>query len=249
MTPRHLLDVTGLRTGYGRIQVVHGVDLAAPRGAVVGLLGPSGAGKSTTLQAIAGLRPVTAGQVSLRGQRIDGMPPHEIARAGVGLLPEAPAVFATLTVEENLQLGHQAQRWTRWGEDGPPTEGDDDEALTRAVDLFPQLARLRRRAAGSLSGGEQQMVALARVFLASPEVLLLDEISMGLAPRVVHQLYEPVERMRDAGVTVVLVEQQLTHALRLAELCYVMVNGRIRLVAEPGELRRGTAAAAGYLGT
>lgn len=240
--PGHLLEVRGLRTGYGRIQVVHGVDVSAPRGAIVGLLGPSGAGKSTTLHAIAGLRPMSAGTVRYDGERIDGLSPHEIARRGVGLLPEAPAVFATLTVAENLALGHQVQQWTR---DVAP----DEEATERAVEVFPQLGDLLGRTAGSLSGGEQQMVALARVFLARPSLLLLDEISMGLAPGVVRQLYEPVERMRDEGVTVVLVEQQLTHALRLADVCYVMVNGRIRLVAEPAELRRGTAAVAGYLGT
>lgn len=245
MTPDHLLQVSALRTGYGRIQVVHGVDLAAPRGSVVGLLGPSGAGKSTTLHAIAGLRPVTSGQVRVDGERVDGLAPHQIARRGVGLLPEAPAVFASLTVAENLRLGHQAAGSAA----GPGPDAPDDDPIDRAVGVFPQLAGLLQRTAGSLSGGEQQMVALARVFLARPRLLLLDEISMGLAPKLVHRLYEPVARLRDEGVTIVLVEQQLTHALRLADLCYVMVNGRIRLVAEPGELRRGTAAVAGYLGT
>lgn len=258
----HQLEVRALTTGYGRIDVVRDVTVTAPHGTVVALLGPSGAGKTTTLRAVAGLLPVRAGSVWHAGRRIDGLGPHAIARRGVVLMPERDAVFTSLTVEENLRLGYETARLGRGprgfrlaarllsGGRDAGGHGPDGFAAARreAVAVFPQLAGLLGRRAATLSGGERQMLALARVFLTDPDVLLLDEMSMGLAPRVVEDLYEPVGRLRNRGVTVVLVEQDLQRVLTVADLCYVLVGGRVRLVAEPGELRSGAVTLPGYPG-
>jgi len=231
-----LLSLEDVRAGYGRIEVLHGLSLAVPRGSVVALLGPNGAGKTTTLRAIAGLLPLRSGAVRLDGRRIDGRRPSAIARRGVVLVPEGRGIFPGLSVEENLQIAHRsapaaaAGPWTAWLEEIGTT--------------FPRLVERLGQQAGLLSGGEQQMLALCRSLVGSPEVLLFDELSMGLAPILVTQLLEQVDALRAAGRTIVLVEQYLTHALRLADLCYVLAKGRVAWCGEPGELRDGSATGA-----
>ena len=238
MSVEPLLEVAGVSTGYGRIEVVHDVDLVAPRGTVVALLGPSGAGKTTLLRAVSGMLPLYAGTVRFAGERIDGSPPDQIAARGLVHVPERGSIFASLTVEDNLRLGLETVPGTSL-----------DERLPAVLDAFPRLDELRHREAGTLSGGEQQMVALGRAFIARPRALLLDELSMGLAPQIVDRLYQPLTAMRDRGVAVVLVEQHLDRVLRVADICYIIVSGRVVRVAEPAELSSGGGAATGYFGT
>ncbi len=224
------LELSEVRTGYGRIEILHGLDLQVPAGSVVALLGPNGAGKTTTLRAISGTLPVTSGTIRFLGRRIDNRRPSDIARRGVVLVPEGRGVFPNLTVADNLQVAHRsapaevAGRWEEWR----------DTTLA----TFPRLGERLDQQAGSLSGGEQQMLAVCRALVGRPDVVLFDELSMGLAPKVVAELFERVAALRDAGRTIVLVEQHLTHALALADLCYVLAKGRVAWVGEPGELRR-----------
>jgi branched-chain amino acid transport system ATP-binding protein len=232
MTP--LLEVRDVRAGYGRIEVLHGLTLAVPAGTVVAVLGPNGAGKSTLLRAISGLLPVTSGSVRLDGARIDGRRPSAIARRGLALVPEGRGVFAGLTVEDNLRIAHRsvpadaAGPWDAW--------------LAQIVGVFPRLGERRQQTAGSLSGGEQQMLAMSRALVGRPKVVLVDELSMGLAPIVVELLFEQIAALRAGGQTIVLVEQYLTHALRYADLCYILAKGRVAWCGEPGELASSNAA-------
>src|SRR5438132_9242513 len=234
-----LLEVDHVTSGYGKVEVLHDLSIAVPEGAVVALLGPNGAGKTTTLRAISGTLPVWRGQARLDGRRIDGRSPYEIARLGVTLVPEGRGIFPGLNVRENLEIGVRA------GSNG----GSGRQARLRDVlDAFPRLEERLSQRAGTLSGGEQQMLSLSRAFLAEPRLLLLDEISMGLAPRIVEQLFESVGRLKEQGLSIVLVEQYLTYALRLADICYVLAKGSIGFVGEPAELRGGEALASSYLG-
>jgi branched-chain amino acid transport system ATP-binding protein len=233
------LELQDVAAGYGRIQVLHGVDLVVPRGAVVALLGANGAGKTTTLRTIAGALAPSRGRILLDGARIDGRAANEVARAGVTLVPEGRGIFRGLTVADNLEIGARAARRS--------TAAQRSERLTAVHDAFPRLRERHGQKAGTLSGGEQQMLALSRAFLADPQVLLMDEISMGLAPIIVASLFDSIAALRASGLTIVLVEQFLTYALRLADICYVMAKGRIVFVGEPSELRSGLPLA-GYLG-
>jgi branched-chain amino acid transport system ATP-binding protein len=227
------LELVGVRAGYGRIEVLHGLDLAVPEGCVAALLGPNGAGKTTTLRAISGTLPVTGGAIRLDGRRIDRLRTPTIARRGVTLIPEGRGIFPGLTVAENLRITHRS---------GGAGGGGDAEPwpvwLERVTATFPILGTRLGQVAGSLSGGEQQMLALSRALVGRPRVVLVDELSMGLAPLVVEQLFEQIAALRDAGQTVLLVEQYLGHALRHADLCYVLAKGRVAFVGEPGELER-----------
>jgi len=229
-----------VRAGYGRIEVLHGLDVAVPEGCVVALLGPNGAGKTTALRTVAGTLPARRGSIHLDGRRIDGRRPCDIAAGGLVLVPEGRGVFGGMTVAENLRIAHrsapaaQAAPWEAW--------------LAEIVGRFPRLGERLDQLAGSLSGGEQQMLSLARALVGNPRVILFDELSMGLAPMVVEMLFEQVARLRDEGRTIVLVEQYVTHALRLADLCYVLAKGRVAWCGEPGELRAGEGAVAGFLG-
>ena len=227
------LELRGVSAGYGRIEVVHDIDLVVPAGSVVALLGPNGAGKTTTLAAIAGTIPLMQGDVLLDGQPIQQLSAYERNRRGVVLVPEGRSVFPSLSVEDNLELVVRAA-----------TKNSDTRAerLGEVWDIFPRLAERRNQRAGTLSGGEQQMLALSRAFLSSARVLLMDEISMGLAPVLVENLFDAVEKLRDRGRTIVLVEQFLTYALRLADLCYVLGRGRIQFVGDAGEMRDGAGA-------
>ena len=234
-----LLEVDGVTSGYGKVEVLHDLSIGVPEGTVVALLGPNGAGKTTTLKVISGTLPVWQGNVMYDGKRIDGRSPYEIARSGVTLVPEGRGIFPGLNVRENLEIGVRA--------------GDSDESrgdrLEQVLTTFPRLRERLSQRAGTLSGGEQQMLALSRAFLGNPRVLLMDEISMGLAPRIVEQLFESVNELRERGLTIVLVEQYLTYALRFADICYVLAKGRIEFVGEASELRDSEALASSYLGT
>jgi len=228
-----VLELRGVSAGYGRIEVVHDIDLVVPAGSVVALLGPNGAGKTTTLAAIAGTIPLMQGDLLLDGRSVRGLSTYERTRRGIVLVPEGRSVFPSLSVEDNLELVVRAatnDSLTR------------NERLSEVWEIFPRLAERREQRAGTLSGGEQQMLALSRAFLSSARVLLMDEISMGLAPVLVENLFDAVKKLRDRGRTIVLVEQFLTYALQLADICYVLGRGRIRFIGDAGEMRNGVGA-------
>ena len=218
-----IVELRGVRAGYGRIEVLHGIDVAVPGGSVTAVLGPNGAGKSTMLRVLAGLHPATAGDVLIAGRRVNGARADDLARAGLCLVPEGRGVFPNLTVRENLRVATHAGRAL------PAVEAD-------AYARFPRLAERREQVAGTLSGGEQQMLALARAVATRPAVLLLDELSMGLAPLVVSGLYEEVRRIADDGVAVVVVEQFARVALRVAATGVVMIGGRVVAAGTAAEL-------------
>ncbi|MGQ0830418.1 MAG: ABC transporter ATP-binding protein [Microthrixaceae bacterium] len=232
------LELDDVHAGYGRIEILHGVTLKVPAGAVVALLGPNGVGKTTTLRAISGTLPVTSGSIRLDGRRIDNRRASVIASRGLVLVPEGRGVFPALSVRENLRVAHRSAP----AEAAGPWEG----WLEEIVGTFPRLGERLEQAAGSLSGGEQQMLSVCRALVGSPRVVLFDELSMGLAPLVVAELFDRVAALRDAGRTIVLVEQYLTYALELADLCYVLAKGQVVWAGEPAELRN-SASAASYL--
>lgn len=232
-----LLTLEEVTTGYGRVEILHGLSITVPAGTVVALLGPNGAGKTTTLNAISGTIPVWRGAIRLGGRRLDGRSAYTIARRGVTLVPEGRGIFPSLSVGENLEIAARAA-------DSPPA--DRAAALDYVLQKFPRLSERRSQRAGTMSGGEQQMLALSRALLADPKVLLMDEISMGLAPLIVEDLFSAVAAQKTAGRTIVLVEQYLTYALRYADLCYILVKGEVAFVGEPSELRS-SAVTAAYL--
>jgi branched-chain amino acid transport system ATP-binding protein len=215
-----LLEVDGLDVRHGAVHAVRGISFDADRGEIVGLIGPNGAGKSSTLHAIMGVVPAAAGDVRVRGHSLVGRRPEDVARTGVALVPEGRRIFAELTVEENLRLGLAARRNGRAG-------------LARAYELFPVVHEFRRRQAGALSGGQQQQLAIARALVAEPEVLLLDEPSLGLAPRVVDVVFEALQEIRDQGIAILLVEQRAQRTVALADRSHVLANGRLRLTLGP----------------
>ncbi len=218
------LTVSGVRAAYGRIEVIHGVDLVVPPGSVFALLGPNGAGKSTLLKVISGRIQPTAGEVRIGDRLVGKTPPEKLARAGLCAIPEGRGIFPNLTVRENLRI------WTYGGGEGP---GEVEE---RTFAAFPRLRDRRRQMAGTLSGGEQQMLAISRALVTEPEILLLDELSMGLAPLIVRELYELVGRLAQQGTTVLLVEQFVTTALTVATHAAIMVHGRIQQEGSPQEM-------------
>ena len=208
-----VLALEGVHAVYGLSRVLHGVSLEAAAGEVVSLLGRNGAGKSTTLKAVVGLVEVTGGAVRLDGREITRVPTHQISRLGVGYVPEDRRIFTDLTVEENLSVGEKGPG--RWGRD-------------RVYEFFPKLAAMARRRGGSLSGGEQQMLTVARTLMGNPRLLLLDEPSEGLAPVVVKALAEQIAALKREGLTILLSEQNLKFAARLADRVYVIERGQIR---------------------
>jgi branched-chain amino acid transport system ATP-binding protein len=213
--PEPLLVVERVSAGYGAGDVLHGVDLVVDDGGVVALLGPNGAGKSTLLRTIAGFVRPSAGSIRLAGLPVDGHDPSTIARCGVYLVPERRAVFPNLTVADNLRLATAAPE-RRWHED-----------LQQALELFPRLVERRDQLARTMSGGEQQMLALARAFAARPRLLLLDEPSLGLAPKVVDEVFEAIRRFMAERISVVLVEQYVERALALADEVTIVRNGQV----------------------
>ncbi|MFN2561264.1 MAG: ABC transporter ATP-binding protein [Jatrophihabitans sp.] len=218
-----ILELIDVHAAYGRIEVLRGVDLLVPRGAVMALLGANGAGKTTLLRVISALMPMTAGDIHLGGVHVSNATPDELTRAGLTMVPEGRGVFPNLTVEENLWLASYS---------GRPV----DKILTDAYGRFPRLKERRRQLAGSLSGGEQQMLSLARALSSDPALLLLDELSMGLAPLIVESLYDTVAEIAESGVSIVVVEQFASSALRVSDYAAVMHGGRIVETGEPGEI-------------
>jgi branched-chain amino acid transport system ATP-binding protein len=216
------LELRGLEVRYGAVSAVRGVDLAIGRGEIVGLIGPNGAGKSTTLHAIMGLVPLHSGEVRLNGQALRARSPDAVARAGVALVPEGRRIFADFSVEENLRLGLAASR-------------DGDRALESVYELFPMLHESRRRHAGALSGGQQQQLAIGRALVAGPEVLLLDEPSLGLAPTAVDRVFDALGAIRERGVAILLVEQRAQRTVAFADRTHVLANGELRMVLGPSD--------------
>jgi branched-chain amino acid transport system ATP-binding protein len=229
-----LLELVGIRAAYGGIEVLHGVDLAVPRGAVVALLGANGAGKSTTVKVAAGLLAPTAGRVHVAGHDVTGASCHDLARIGVCTIPEGHGVFPNLTVRENLWMATQVSG---------RLDGLEEAAYAR----FPLLGPRRHQLAGSLSGGEQQMLALSRALVTDPALLVLDELSMGLAPIVVQQLYEIVAQVAQEGISILVVEQFARAVLGIADRAAIMVNGVVAHAGTPAELQSELSSA--YLGS
>ncbi len=222
MTAEPVLELDGIEVRYGGVAAVRDLRLTLGRGEIVGLIGPNGAGKSTTLHAIMGLVPVAGGEIRLRGSRLRGQP-EDRARAGIGLVPEGRHIFASLTVEENLRLGLSARR---------SMEGVAEDR-ERVTELFPVIGEFSHRAAGTLSGGQQQQLAIARALMARPEILLLDEPSLGLAPLVVETLFETLATIREGGVSILLVEQRGALTVRFADRTHVLSNAELRLTLTP----------------
>jgi branched-chain amino acid transport system ATP-binding protein len=217
------LELDELEVRYGPVAAVRDVTFSVGAGEIVGLIGPNGAGKSTTLHAVTGLVPIGRGDVRLDGRSLRGLPPEAISRAGVALVPEGRRIFARFTVEENLRLGLAGRR------DG------DRAAIREAFELFPVLEGFRRRQAGTLSGGEQQQLAIARGLVARPRVLLLDEPSLGLAPRAVEEVFGKLDEIRGRGVTILLVEQRAQRTVALADRTHVLANGELRMTLGPDD--------------
>ncbi len=237
-----MLKIENLSAGYGKVQVLHGISMEVPRGKVVTLIGSNGAGKTTTMRAISGMIAPTSGQISLNDKRIDGRESYHIARLGLAHSPEGRRVFATMTVTDNLRLG-AFPRYT-----GSRPKGDVEADLEKAMELFPRLKERRMQLAGTLSGGEQQMLAMARATMLNPEVVLLDEPSMGLAPILVDEVFKIISRLKAQGVTMLLVEQFAAAALAVADYGYVLENGRISVHGPAEKLRDDPAVKAAYLG-
>jgi branched-chain amino acid transport system ATP-binding protein len=237
-----MLSISNLHAGYGNVEVLQGISLEVPQGQVVTLIGSNGAGKTTTMRAISGMIAPRQGTVTLGGKDITGQESHRIARMGVAHSPEGRRVFATMSVTDNLRLG-AFPRYT-----GSRPKGDIEADLERAMDYFPRLKERRTQLAGTLSGGEQQMLAMARAMMMNPEVVLLDEPSMGLAPILVEEVFRIISRLRAEGVTMLLVEQFAAAALEVADYGYVMENGRIAVHGPTAKLRDDPAVKAAYLG-
>ena len=233
--PDVFLSTHGLRAGYGDFQALFGVDLNLCSGEVLALIGANGAGKSTLLKAVAGLVPCRSEMVRLHGKEIGGQRPDKIARRGIALVPEGRRLFRSLTVEENLVIGGERAQKGKW-------------SLGRIYSLFPILAERRKSLGTELSGGQQQMVAIGRALMANPDVILFDEISLGLAPVVINDIYAVFPIIIDSGVAAILVEQDVSRALSVAHRFVCMQEGRISLTGEPSQFSRAEVTAA-YFGT
>ncbi|MCY1364427.1 High-affinity branched-chain amino acid transport ATP-binding protein LivF [compost metagenome] len=235
----NILEVRGLHAAYGPTRVLQGIDLDIPTGQVVALLGANGAGKTTTLRALCQMMVSTEGRIMLAGQRIDGRSTEQIAKAGVGHVPDGRGTFLGLTTEENLRLGAYA----RASRDGI------DADMERVFDYFPRLRERRAQQAGTLSGGEQQMLAIGRALMGKPRLLLLDEPSFGLAPLIVKDIFSIMRRInKEERVSILLVEQNTKLALDLADSAYLLETGRIVLSGTAAEIRRNDAVRKAYLG-
>ena len=236
-----MLELHELEVRYGAVPAVRGLSLSMDRGEIVGLIGPNGAGKSTTLHAIMGLVPAHSGDIRLDGKSIRGRPPESVARAGIALVPEGRRIYANLTVAENLRLGLAGRR-SRNG-------AERDEDIAWVHDLFPVVKEFGDRQAGALSGGQQQQLAIARALVARPDVLLLDEPSLGLAPQLVSVVFETLGQIRERGVTVLLVEQRAQRTVAFADRTYVLSNGELTTTFMPRDADDTERLIAAYFGS
>ncbi|MBW1991530.1 MAG: ABC transporter ATP-binding protein [Deltaproteobacteria bacterium] len=233
-----MLEVINLEVAYGAIRALSGISFTVPQGRIVALLGANGAGKSTTIRAIAGLVPVKSGRIVFQGEEIQGRPPHFINRRGIAVCPEGRRIFPNLTVLENLLLGGYGRK-------------DKDsfrQDITGVFRIFPRLEERRHQRAGTLSGGEQQMLAIGRALMSRPRLLLLDEPSLGLAPLLVREVFHIIERLNQQGTTILLVEQNAFAALNIAHYAYILENGRLVLEGPGPELLADPHLREAYLG-
>jgi branched-chain amino acid transport system ATP-binding protein len=237
-----MLSISNLHAAYGKVEVLHGISLDVPKGKLVTLIGSNGAGKTTTMRAISGMLKPKGGKVTLDGKDITGHDSHKIARAGLAHSPEGRRVFASMSVTDNLLLG-AFPRFTR-----ARPKGDVKRDLEKALELFPRLKERQTQLAGTLSGGEQQMLAMARAVMLNPEVILLDEPSMGLAPILVEEVFRIIQRLKSEGVTMLLVEQFAAAALNVADYGYVLENGSISVHGPAESLKTDPKVIAAYLG-
>ncbi|HEY2161934.1 MAG TPA: ABC transporter ATP-binding protein [Solirubrobacteraceae bacterium] len=233
-----MLEVSDVHAHYGSIEALKGVSLEVEEGEVVTLIGSNGAGKSTTLRSISGLTPATSGTVVFAGEAITRVPAHEVVGRGIALSPEGRHVFPRMTVRENLDLGAHMRR-----------REDTDEDFERVFGLFPRLKEREKQKAGTMSGGEQQMLAIGRALMARPKLLMLDEPSMGIAPILVQRIYETITEINKSGVAILLVEQNANYALEVSKRGYVLETGRIVLKGESATLRDDPEVQRAYLGT
>jgi branched-chain amino acid transport system ATP-binding protein len=232
-----VLHVEDVRCHYGRIEALHGVSLEVAKGEIVALLGNNGAGKTTLLRAISGVAPITSGAIRFQGEVIDRTPAHRRVKRGIAQVPEGRQIFAPLAVEDNLRLGAFCWR-----------DAETGNAIDRIYGMFPVLAAKRRLPAGSLSGGEQQMLAIGRALMSRPQLLMLDEPSMGLAPILVERIYETIAEINRQGTTILLVEQNANFALEISSRGYVLETGRVVLTDAAGSLRENDDVKKAYLG-
>jgi len=233
-----LLEIRNLKVNYGPIQAVRGIDITVDEGSIVALLGANGAGKTTTLRTISGVIKPSAGSIQLAGQEISQLRACKVARMGINMSPEGRLVFAGLTVEENLRAGAYCIR----------SRAETEQNMRRVLTLFPRLEERLRQQAGTLSGGEQQMLAIARALMASPKVLMLDEPSLGLAPLVIKDIFRTLQEIRSEGTTILIVEQNALATLKIADYAYVLELGRISMQGPAGELIHDEKLIDAYLG-
>ena len=236
-----VLEVEGLDVRYGAVPAVRGLTIRLERGEIVGLIGSNGAGKSTTLHAIMGVVPAHAGQIRFSGRSIRGRSPESVARAGIALVPEGRRIYAGLSVWDNLRLGFAGRR--------SGSNSDREEDVAWVHDVFPVVKEFAARPAGTLSGGQQQQLAIARALVARPEVLLLDEPSLGLAPQLVTVVFETLEHIRARGVTVLLVEQRAQRTVAFADRTYVLSNGELATTLTPADADDTDRLIAAYFGS
>lgn len=238
MSSTPMLSIKNLSVCYGAVEAICGVSFDVMKGQVVTLIGSNGAGKTTTLKSISGLVKPTSGEIIFQGQSILGTPPHEIVKKRLCQAPEGRGIFLNLSVEENLDLG----AWTS------PDKSTYDKDLEHAFSLFPRLKERRKQNAGTLSGGEQQMLAIARALMAHPELLLLDEPSLGLAPQVIEKIFDIIRTLNKEGMTILLVEQNALQALQVAHLGIVLETGRVAMAGPAKELLASDEVRKAYLG-
>ncbi|MAF47438.1 MAG: ABC transporter ATP-binding protein [Rhodospirillales bacterium] len=232
------LQLSGVVGGYGPVRILHGIDLTAAAGSVTALIGSNGAGKSTTLRTIAGLLPVVAGSISFDGRPIAALSTDQRVDLGIVMVPEGRLIFSDMTVEENLRIGAFTAR----------ARGNTAENLAKIYELFPRFLNRKAQAGGTLSGGEQQMLALGRGLMAEPKVLLLDEPSLGLAPVVARQIFEIIEELRRTGLTILIAEQDVHRTLQIADHAFVLESGEIALDGPSDRLRNEPGIQEAYLG-
>ncbi len=234
-----MLEVQGVHTYYGHIHALKGLDLSVGQGEVVALIGGNGAGKTTTLRTVSGMLRPKQGEVRLRGKNLVGLPPHDVMKLGMGHVPEGRRIFPQLTVRENLEIGAYKLSNRKIVQ----------ERMNEGFALFPRLKERERQLGGTLSGGEQQMLAIARALMVDPALLLLDEPSMGLSPKFVEAIFDIVERLnRERGTTILLVEQNASMALAVAKRAYVLQTGEVRLSGQAAEVARDESVRKAYLG-